>query len=250
MNIFCKKISVLLLCGILFGGACSDDAPSGEDSGQQTYSLVVKSITASGEDSFGELREVSVFQFSDGILYRTQLLNPKQDGTSSISALSGSRLYFLSEVQLPVQEESLTEEELCNMAIGEGLHDNSAPDFMSAVVQLENGAETRSNPEVSVAMKRGVARIDLNTTSDDKIRIEEIIVEDAPAETFPFQEGVAVSDKTVKYVKTFEPAFGGEQPNVFHIFESLHPVHIVLRGAYDGIPIRLKMELPDRKSVV
>ena len=164
------------------------------------------------------------------------MLNPKQDGTSSISALSGSRLYFLSEVQLPVQEESLTEEELCNMAIGEGLHDNSAPDFMSAVVQLENGAETRSNPEVSVAMKRGVARIDLNTTSDDKIRIEEIIVEDAPAETFPFQEGVAVSDKTVKYVKTFEPAFGGEQPNVFHIFESLHPVHIVCVVRMMGFP--------------
>ena len=244
MNIFCKKIFVPLLCGTLFWSACSDDAPSGEDSGQQTYSLVVKSVTASGEDSFGELREVSVFQFSGGSLYRTQLLNPKQDGTSSISALSGSRLYFLSEVKLPVQEEKLTEEELCNMAIGEGLHDNSAPDFMSAVVQLEDDVETRNNPEVSVGMKRGVARIDLNTTADDKTRIEEIIVEDAPAETFPFQEGVAVSDKTVKYVKTFEPAFGGEQPNVFRIFESIHPVHIVLRGAYDGIPIRLKMQLP------
>ena len=60
-----------------------------------------------------------------------------------------------------------------------------------------------------MGMKRGVARIDLNTTADDKTRIEEIIVEDAPAETFPFQEGVAVSDKTVKYVKTFEPAFEG-----------------------------------------
>ena len=53
MNIFCKKIFVPLLCGTLFWGACSDDAPSGEDSGQQTYSLVVKSVTASGEDSFG-----------------------------------------------------------------------------------------------------------------------------------------------------------------------------------------------------
>ncbi len=93
MNIFCKKISVLLLCGILFGGACSDDAPSGEDSGQQTYSLVVKSITASGEDSFGELREVSVFQFSDGILYRTQLLNPKQDGHPA-SPRSAARGYI------------------------------------------------------------------------------------------------------------------------------------------------------------
>ena len=59
MNIFCKKIFVPLLCGTLFWSACSDDAPSGEDSGQQTYSLVVKSVTASGEDSFGELREVS-----------------------------------------------------------------------------------------------------------------------------------------------------------------------------------------------
>lgn len=75
MNIFCKKISVLLLCGTLFWGACSDDAPSGEDSGQQTYSLVVKSITASGEDSFGELREVSVFQFSNCVLYRMPSLN-------------------------------------------------------------------------------------------------------------------------------------------------------------------------------
>lgn len=94
----------------------------------------MKGITTSGSDSSEELRDVSVFQFSDGNLYKTQQLTPESNGQSSISALSGSRLYFLTGVTLPVQEEGITEEEFRNMTIGEELHNNSAPDFMAALL--------------------------------------------------------------------------------------------------------------------
>lgn len=245
MNHPYKKIIVSALLGTLFLGACSDDAPSEGEGKQQTYSLVVKGITTSGSDSSEELRDVSVFQFSDGNLYKTQQLTPEANGQSSVSALNGSRLYFLTGVTLPVQEGNITEEEFRNMTIGEGLHDNSAPDFMAAVVELESSPQTRSSQEINVGMKRGVARIDLNTTADSKTLIKEVIVEDAPAETYPFIENTSASDKTVSYLKKFDPAFGGEQQGIFRIFESARPVNITLRGTYDKIPIRLKMQLPN-----
>ena len=125
MNHPYKKIIVSALLGTLFLGACSDDAPSEGEGKQQAYSVVVKGITTSGSDSSEEIRDVSVFQFSDGNLYKMQQLTPESNGQSSISALSGSRLYFLTGVALPVQEGNITEEEFRNMTIGEGLHDLS-----------------------------------------------------------------------------------------------------------------------------
>ena len=77
MNHSYKKIIVPALLGTLFLGACSDDASFEGEGKQQTYSLVVKGITTSGSDSSEELRDVSVFQFSDGNLYKTQQLTPE-----------------------------------------------------------------------------------------------------------------------------------------------------------------------------
>lgn len=85
---------------------------------------------------------------------------------------------------------------------------------MAAVVELESGVVTRSNAEVNVIMKRGVARIDLNTTADSKTQIKEVIVENAPAETLPFLENVRASDKTVSYRKEFSSAFDGKRGGI------------------------------------
>lgn len=155
----------------------------------------------SGEESSEELKDVSVFQFSDGELYKTDLLNPGKNEQSEISAISGSQLYFLTGLDIPVKEKATTEEEFLNTVIGEGLHDNSAPNFMTAVTELESGVVTRGSANVDVVMKHGVARIDLNTTADSKTKIKEIIVEDAPAETFLFIENKQASNKTVNYRK-------------------------------------------------
>lgn len=244
MNYSCRKTIVPIIIGTLLSGACSNDEPTGGKGHQQTYSVVLKGITVAGEESSEELKDVSVFQFSDGNLYKEEQLTPGQGGQSEISAVSGSRLYFLTGLEIPAGEKAKSEEEFRNTIIGEGLHDNSAPDFMAAVVELESGVVTRSNAEVNVIMKRGVARIDLNTTADSKTQIKEVIVENAPAETLPFLENVRASDKTVSYRKEFSSAFDGKQEGVFRLFESTRPVNIILRGTYGEVPIRLKVELP------
>lgn len=184
-ELFLQKTIVPIIIGTLLSGACSNDEPTGGKGHQQTYSVVLKGITVAGEESSEELKDVSVFQFSDGNLYKEEQLTPGQGGQSEISAVSGSRLYFLTGLEIPAGEKAKSEEEFRNTIIGEGLHDNSAPDFMAAVVELESGVVTRSNAEVNVIMKRGVARIDLNTTADSKTQIKEVIVENAPAETLP-----------------------------------------------------------------
>lgn len=244
MNYSSRKAIVSILMGALFLGSCSNNEQTEEKVIQQTYSVTLKGITVSGDESSEEIEEVSIFQFSDGGLYKAEQLNPGKDGQSEISAVSGSRLYFLTGLEEAMKENVTSEEEFRNMVIGEGLHDNSAPSFMAAVVELESGVVTRGGAEINVAMKRGVARIDLNTTADSKTKIKEIIVEDAPAETFPFIENKQASDKTVNYRKEFGSDFNGEQKEVFRIFESIRPVHIVLRGTYGEVPIRLKVELP------
>ena len=244
MNYSCRKTIVPIIIGTLLSGACSNDEPTGGKGHQQTYSVVLKGITVAGEESSEELKDVSVFQFSDGNLYKEEQLTPGQGGQSEISAVSGSRLYFLTGLEIPAGEKAKSEEEFRNTIIGEGLHDNSAPDFMAAVVELESGVVTRSNAEVNVIMKRGVARIDLNTTADSKTQIKEVIVENAPAETLPFLENVRASDKTVSYRKEFSSAFDGKQEGVFRLFESTRPVNIILRGTYGEVPIRLKVKLP------
>ena len=246
MNYLYKRTRVSVLFGTLFLllGACSDDAPSESEGTQQAYSVIMKGIMLPDSGSPEAPQDVSIYQFYDSNLYKQQQLHPNQDGQADINALSGSRLYFLSGVTLPEIEDAMTEEKFRNIIIGEGLHDNSAPNFMTAVVELNKTPHARNNSEISIDMKRGVARIDLNTTADNNTRIEVIIVENAPLETFPFLENTPVSDKTISYVKKFDPAFGGEQAEVFRIFESTHPINVILRGKYNTIPINLKMQLP------
>ena len=131
MNYSCRKTIVPIIIGTLLSGACSNDEPTGGKGHQQTYSVVLKGITVAGEESSEELKDVSVFQFSDGNLYKEEQLTPGQGGQSEISAVSGSRLYFLTGLEIPAGEKAKSEEEFRNTIIGEGLHDNSAPDFMA-----------------------------------------------------------------------------------------------------------------------
>lgn len=242
-----NKIVISLLCGALLLGACKDNTLSKLDveSERQTYPLVLQDSEAPGSNVADKVQELSVYQFSGGKFYLKQQVAPNANGEISVSAASGSRLYFISGIPFSLSGETIDEENFRNIAVGRDLHDNSAPEFMTAVVDLGSDAETRSagDPRV-VSLKRSVARLDIDASADSKIRISEILVEDAPAAIYPFREGETASEETVSYRKVFETGVGGKQESVFCLFESPRPVHVVLLGNYDDAPLRLKMELP------
>lgn len=61
MNNSSIKTIIPILLGTLLSGACSNDEQIGREVVQQTYSVVLKSITMSGEESSEELK---VYLFS------------------------------------------------------------------------------------------------------------------------------------------------------------------------------------------
>lgn len=210
----------------------------------QNYAVVFKGSAIGGGASSGAIGEVSLFQFSDGSLYKSDKLHPGGDGRADISVVGDSRLYFLTGVEIPGAA-APSEEDFCGTLFGAGLHDNSAPDFLTAVVGMKIGdLGAGSRTDIPVVLQHGVARLDLNTTADSKTKITEIVVEDAPLETCPFDENRRASDKTVRYEKTLPDDFNGFEEEIFRIFESPKPVHVALRGTYDGVPIRLQIEIP------
>ncbi|MDE6499166.1 MAG: hypothetical protein K2K83_00480, partial [Rikenella sp.] len=243
----CCVLPAILLGGVLLSG-CSDNKrylDSALGRAYERYSLVMQDAAAEGAE---EIPELSVFQFCDGAFYQKQQVKPDASGAVSISATSGSTLYFVSGVSLPLSGESVNEEEFRRIAVGRNLHDNSAPEFLTAVVALGGGeaVDTRagSDGRTLVELKRSVARIDLGKPTDERIRIREIVIEDAPAAIYPFLEGMPVSEETVSYRKVFETGVGDKQEALFRIFESPRPVHLQVLGSYGDVPLRLNMELP------
>lgn len=242
-----KKIVISFFCSLLLLGACKDNAPVVLETGgeRQTYPLVLQDSEAAGTDLADQFKNLSVYQFNNGKFYLKQQVEANAKGEISISATGGSRLYFISGVPFSLSGETIDEEHFRNIAIGRDLHDNTAPEFVTAVVDLGDAAETRGggDPRV-ISLKRSVARLDIDASADSKIRISEILVEDAPAAIYPFREGETASEETVSYRKTFETEVGGKQESVFCVFESSRPVHVVLVGSYDDAPLRLRVELP------
>lgn len=248
MRDFCRYVLPAILVGGVLMSACSDNKrylDSALGRAYERYSLVMQDAAAEGAE---EIPELSVFQFCDGAFYQKQQVKPDASGAVSISATSGSTLYFVSGVSLPLSGESVNEEEFRRIAVGRNLHDNSAPEFLTAVVDLGGGeaVDTRagSDGRTLVELKRSVARIDLGKPADEQIRIREIVIEDAPAAIYPFLEGMPVSEETVSYRKVFETGVGDKQEALFRIFESPRPVHLQVLGSYGDVPLRLNMELP------
>lgn len=243
----CCVLPAILVGGVLLSG-CSDNKRYLESVLGGSYERYTLQVEDPAADESEELPELSVFQFSDGIFYLKQQVKPNAEGEISISASGGSKLYFLCGIPLSLSSETISEENFRQIAVGWDLHDNSAPEFMTAVVDLGGGETvgTRAGGDgrTLVELKRSVARIDLGKPTDERIRIREIVIEDAPAAIYPFLEGTPVSEETVSYRKVFETSVGDKQEALFRIFESPRPVHLTVLGSYGDVPLRLNMELP------
>lgn len=242
---YMKHIYALLIAGAACLSSCSwdiTDRTAEPTDRARSYSVVFDHSAIGGGSSAAGLGDVSLYQFHEGVLYKQGMLRPGQSGRADISVVGTSRLYFLTGVDIPAPA-AAAESDFRSTVLGEGLHANSVPDFLTAVVETTPGV-SGSPADLPVTLRHGVARIDLNTTSDDKTKITEIVVEDAPLETYPFIEGHGTSGETVRYEKRLPEDFSGLGEELFRIFESTSPVHITCRGTYDGVPIRLQVEIP------
>ena len=246
MKSITQKVT-LPLCMLLLG-ACAHDTQETYLPEPAMHTLRIKGIAAEGTDSAPDLSRVDAFLFAGGKKYKTSLLDLAQGGDITVFGSAG--LYFFTGEEFPEQPDGISEEDFRAIAFGKGLHDNSAPEFYAAAVDYDGKQEDGSYLLVNI--RRGVARIDLDTSADGKTQISEITVEDAPEETLPFNEGGAVpSGKTVRYTRSFDPPVSGKTAGLFRIFESSRPVNISLKGSYDGVPVSLRMALPviDRNKV-
>lgn len=239
MKSIIQKVT-LPLCMLLLG-ACAHDTQETCLPEPAMHTLRIKGIAAEGTGSAPDLSRVDAFLFASGKKYKTSLLDLAQGGDITVFGSAG--LYFFTGQEFPEHLDGISEEDFRAIAFGKGLHDNSAPEFYAAAVDYDGKQEDGS--DLLVNIRRGVARIDLDTSADGKTQISEITVEDAPEETLPFNEGSAVpSGKTVRYTKSFETPVSGKTADLFRVFESRSPVNISLKGTYDGVPVSLRMALP------
>ena len=197
-----------------------------------------------------QIPATTAYIFRDGVLYKELQVNFDRTNTARLSVPSLSRLYLLSGYAATVQEGATSESDFMDLSIGQSSqHPNSAPYFLSSHLEIGDASQTGN---LEVGLKRGVARIDIDASSDAKTLIERVVVENAPATGYAFKEGSYPQDGTsCMYSKDFSPATGGRQEGLFYVYPTPHPVRITIDATYDGVPVRLYLKLPgvDRNTI-
>lgn len=224
--------------------SCEKDGPNADK--PVDFSLVVRGLAFDSQNSPGSaesIGEFSLYQFSDGVLYKHANLTPDKDSRVPISGVVNTTLYCIANATFEAQDLTTRESDFRESVIESLPGANSAPYFLAATAEIDSKANS-GNKEITVSMKHGVARIDLNTAADSKTRITEFIIENAPAATYPFIENSMPGEETTVYSKKYDPAFNGVDNAAFYVFESTVPVTATVRGTYNGIPIRIRTEIP------
>lgn len=244
-SIFPFAISTMML---LLGSCIQVEEVSGNDKhdappyagGLKQQTVTVNGFVAVDQE---QVPATTAYIFRDDVLYKQLQVSFDRNNTAKLSVPSLSKLYLLSGYAATVQEGSTSESDFMDLSIGQSSqHPNSAPYFLSAHLEIGDASQTGN---LEIGLKRGVARIDIDASSDSKTLIERVVVENAPATAYAFKEGAYPQGGTSRmYSKDFSPAAGGRQEGLFYIYPTPHPVRITIDATYDGVPVRLYLKLP------
>lgn len=197
---------------------------------------------SNSEDGADEtLLAVSVFHFKgNDYLLRTDITDPAAE---EISLPTGgtTRIHCVAGIDLTVGE-GTTEADLLKTLEFSPQGAKSAPLFYSASADFSH--QVVNSRHIEVALKRSVARIDFINSTDSRIEIEKIVVEDAPATTFVFPQDTIAETGTVSYSREFAEPFYGTEKGMFTLFESGVPVHVRIIGRFGDSPLNLVTTLP------
>ena len=189
-------------------------------------------------DEGERLGEVTAYLFgTDGLLTGSGLCS---DGVSAIEveAVEGTFAYFLAGASLTVEEGVTRRTDFLKMSYGSAAeHRDSAPELMTAQTILGDGAGR-------LTFMRRTARLDIDTSADDKIAVAEVTLSGAAAATLPFMAGGDAGGETLTYRKSFASPAAGRLANVFRLYEKSSAVAVHIRGTYAGIPVFIDVDIP------
>lgn len=240
-----KSAAFLLVFSIVLSlPACTDkddiqvpqeeSVPPEPDMALKLRGMAAPAATAPGASSQVALR---VFQFDSEKLVSRSLLDTYDPTQISLVKGQTEFLYCVSGAAIDAEEgSSLSEFKKKTVSTGE----NSAPLFLSGWTSLDP-----NQMDCELTMIRSVARIDIDA-SEAEMEISEIIVNDAPAESyvFPGQNEHPADGGTVSYTHTFTSSPTGRENGVFMLFECDHEVNVTVKGSANGSAVEIPAAIP------
>lgn len=226
--------------------ACSDLGTGAPEISKGESNVVAFKIAGipyqdSSADNSEKLTSVNVFHFKgDEFLIRTDVDDPYAESIG-IPNNGTTRIYCVSGAELTADEGS-KESDFALTTIASPAGADSAPLFYSATADMDE--EVLQSRQLTVELKRGVARIDFINDANSNVEIKQVVVEDAPASTFVFACDSMPDDATVRYSHEFSEPFYGSEAALFTLFESNNPVHVRIIGDYGDTPVNIRTTLP------
>ncbi|MDE5881484.1 MAG: FimB/Mfa2 family fimbrial subunit [Muribaculaceae bacterium] len=244
---FCKTSTAWLAAMALMPlSACSDMADSDQGSGKGDGDVVIPKFVGipylnSSDDEADKLSEVNVFHFKgEDFFLKTDVTDPYAE-TVELPTNGTTRVYCVAGLPLS-PEEGTKEEDFSKSVVESPANAQSAPLFYSGVADFSE--DNLRGGRVEINLTRGVARIDFTNAIEGDVKIQKIIVENAPASTFVFANDSIIDEATVTYSHEFSESPTETQTGVFTLFESSKPVNIRILGEYGDTPINLITALP------
>lgn len=230
--------ALLLLSALLSVSSCSSDidvAVAPEST--KNVEVALKGLPSRSGEAPSAAASLSVFQFAGSHLIKSTKVEAYDSEKISLDKGNTTDIYFASGVDVEVSSD-MTLSEFLNSTVTSAEGAQSAPLFFTAVSSVSDSADG-----LEVAMKRGVARIDLDANGTE-LNINEIIIEDAPAASYVFEgdKGMYMPEKTT-YSYAFQSAPEGVVKNMFMLFESDDAVNVSIHATQNGKQVSYKAVL-------
>lgn len=227
---------IVMAFGVFGVSSCSDSQLNPELS-EDGVTLTI----ARGSDEVAESNSpTDICIFRQGTLVKILQVNDPANETVNIKEVGEGGVYVANGVSLDLVEGTSTEADI--KAASVQLADGVAPLFYSGYTPLND--EIYAQGSMTIDLLRSVARIDLTNQADPNITVNEIIVENAPSESYVFAGENALNGTPVKLTHSFSTPFQGVEQGVFTIFESDNPVTVRIRGLYGDKPMDMTTTLP------
>ena len=247
-----------LLIALAFAGtfciSCTQDdsfsTPSQETAGENLFKFSLP--TRSGDKAGGIVSSLHAYAFSEGnYLRKFENINVTTDNFQlSLPADKQKKLFFLANhTPLTINNESTFSEAEALKSVSSAA--TATPPEVSLYAKVSAGTSTTENVDISLI--RGVARIDINPGTDNKMSIDSIGFTGGADRTYLFSDtpaDIPADAAGVVYKKKYDtPLAGGavtiEKQEVFYVYENgSKEANITVYGKYNGIDIEVKAKAP------